>query len=377
MLNNLMFFKICLLTITSSVLLTACGSDSSTTSKVLGSEADLAAFQVANNTIVPAANGFLDQAQLLDDQAEQFCRAGNTTHDNLLSLQTQWKQTAQAWYRLLPFKFGPMEGGLDIHLVEPIYAYVDYFRFNKGSDLTLTVRNKIKEWVDGPAPATITDTFIAEKSASLVGFLPIEVALFETTNTQSNVTTDVVAEFSALPRKCQLLTALSSQLLVQANNIEAGWVADYANTGKSYLSLFLNNELESADVNDDGKSAISKITVSVQDYFDYLKNRDVTESTGQISNSIWQSVAASITSVEQVLAGTDATTLSLYQIMKNNGNDLDMTAVTANLEVLKTTISEQNSTNFKAAAGVLDGNFKREIPDAIGVSLGLNFSDGD
>ena len=130
-------------------------------------------------------------------------------------------------------------------------------------------------------------------------------------------------------------------------------------------------------MNDDGKSAISKITVSVQDYFDYLKNRDVTESTGQISNSIWQSVAASITSVEQVLAGTDATTLSLYQIMKNNGNDLDMTAVTANLEVLKTTISEQNSTNFKAAAGVLDGNFKREIPDAIGVSLGLNFSDGD
>ena len=377
MLKNLRNLKMNLLVLVGSLLLTACGSDSSTTSKVLGSEADLAAFQVAKDTIVPVVNAFKNQALLLDNQTDQFCSAGNTTQANLLSLQLQWHETAKAWYQLLPFKFGPMEGGLDINIVEPVYAYVDYFRFNKGNDLTLTVRNKIKEWVDGPIPATITDDFIAEKSANLIGFLPLEVVLFETTDTQSNVMIDVLNEFASAPRKCHLLGALTNQLLVQANIIQSGWVNNYANTGKSYLEMLLNNELENAEVNDDGKSAISKITVSVQDYFDYLKNRDVTESTGQISNSIWQSVASSIESVEQVLSGTDATTLSLYQIMQNNGNDTDIAVIKQNIATLKTAIAEQNSTDFKAAAGVLDGNFKREIPDSIGVSLGLNFSDGD
>jgi predicted lipoprotein len=377
MLNNSQNFKMNLLGLVVSLLLTACGSDSSTTSKVLGSEADLAAYQVAKNTIVPAVNGFQAQAQLLDTQAELFCSTANTTQANLLSLQLQWKETAKAWYQLLPFKFGPVEGGLDINLVEPVYAYIDYFRFNKGSDLTSSVRTQMKEWVDGPTPSSITDAFIAGKSASLVGFLPLEVTIFETTDTQSSVITDVLTEFSTASRKCQLLNALTNQLLVQANIIQSSWQSNYANTGKSYLDLLVNNELENAEVNDDGKSAISKVTVSVQDYFDYLKNRDVTQSTGQISNSIWQSVDASVESVEQVLAGTESTTLSLYQIMMNNGNDTDIAVIKQNITTLKATIAEQNSIDFKAAAGVLDGNFKREIPDAIGVSLGLNFSDGD
>jgi predicted lipoprotein len=369
--------KAALLAVISSALLVGCGSESSTSTKALGSEADVAALQVADNTIIPAVNNFQSQAQSLDNSAELFCSAGNTDTVNLTTLQQQWKETTKAWYQVLPFKFGPVVGGLDINFVEPIYAYIDYFRFNKGSDNTTSVRNKIKEWVDGPTPTAVTDAFMLEKSASLVGLLPLEVAIFETSDTQSVVAADVLSEFNTKARKCQVVTALSNQLLVRANEIKEGWLVDYAQVGKSFRDMLANNELEDAGVNDTGDSAISKVTVSVQDYFDYLKNRDVTESTGQISASIWQSVAASLLSVDEVLAGTDETTLSLDAIMKNNSFANTVIYLKDNITTLRTAITNENPTDFKAAAGILDGNFKRDVPDAMGVSLGLNFSDGD
>ncbi|MFT5594015.1 MAG: putative lipoprotein [Oceanicoccus sp.] len=369
--------KMLMFSILGCLVLAGCGDESSTTSKILGNEANTAAVQIADFTIIPAVNNFQSQAQLLDNSAELFCSTGNTSETNLLSLQQQWKDTSKAWYQVLPFKFGPVEGGLDINIVEPIYAYVDYFRFNKGSDQTLTVRNKVKEWVGGPEPTTVTDAFVAGKSASLVGFLPLEVTIFETTNTQSTVTADVLTEFTNAPRKCEVLTALSSQLLVKANEIQQGWTSNYAQTGKSYRDMLATDELEDAEVNDKGDSPISKITVSVQDYFDYLKNRDLTTTQGQISNSIWQSVETSMLSVDDVLAGTMNTTLSLNTIMKNNDFESTVALLKENIATLRTAILDNNSTDFKAAAGILDGNFKRDLPDAIGVSLGLNFSDGD
>jgi predicted lipoprotein len=377
MFMNVRTVKTVILALAYSFVLTGCGSESSTSSKKLGSEVDVAAIQMADNTIIPTVNNLQSQAQLLDNSAELFCAAGNTNEANLLSLQQQWKETNKAWYQVLPFKFGPVEGGLDINIVEPIYAYIDYFRFNKGNDQTLTVRNKIKEWVDGPTPTTITDSFIAQKSSSLVGFLPLEVTIFETTDTQSGVVSDVLNEFSTQARKCQVLTALSSQLLVKINEIQEGWVSNYAEKGKSFRDMLANDELKDADVNDSGDSAISKITVSVQDYFDYLKNRDVTESTSQISGSIWQSVEASILSVDEVLAGTNKSSVSLNAIMKNKGLTGTVAYLKENIATLRTAITAENSIDFKAAAGTLDGNFKRELPDALDVSLGFNFTDGD
>lgn len=369
-----------LLVLLGSIGLSGCGTDSKSSTKILNNTSETtannAAIQIMRHTVIPAANHFQAQAQLLNEHSELFCSAGYTNEANLLTAQQQWKATTQAWYQLLPFKFGPMEGGLDINIVEPIYAYIDFFRFNKGNDQTLTIRNKVKTWVDGPTPANITTEFLNTKSASLVGLLPLEVTLFETTDTQSNAAADVLNEFNNQARKCQLLTSLSERLLLSANEIKNGWLTNYGDAGKGYIDLLTNDELESAEVNDSGDSAISKIVVSVQDYFDYLKNRSVT-SQGHISGSIWQSLAASVPSVEAVLSGTDETTLSINDIMNSNERSVVVTNVQSNIDTLKTAISEENSTDFKAAAGILDGNFKRDVPDALDVRLGFNFTDGD
>lgn len=374
MLMNSRNIKAVVFALMGSTLLVGCGSESSTSSKTLGSEADTAAVQVADYTIIPAVTNFYSQAQTLDNTAESFC--SSITQENLTALQNQWKETAKAWYQVLPFKFGPMVGGLDANIIEPIYASIDYFRFNKGVDRTSKVETKIKDWVEGSD--TITDTLILNQSAFYSGFLPLEVTIFQTTDdTPLTTLASVSAEFTSEPRKCQVLTGLTNKLIATAGEIKDGWQVDYAGTGKSYRDMLANDELEEAEVNDSGDSAISKVTVSVQDYFDYLKNRDVTESTGQISDSIWQSVEASLLSVDDVLIGTSDTTLSLEAIMKNNGFISSVSLVQANMDTLRTAIDEENTTDFKAAAGILDGNFKRDVPDALGVSLGLNFSDGD
>ncbi|NVK38357.1 MAG: hypothetical protein HWE18_10555, partial [Gammaproteobacteria bacterium] len=155
------------------VVSAGCGSDSSTSISVKGSESHTAVMQVVNNTIIPRVENFATQVASLDNQAETFCTTINEA--NLAATQNQWKVVAQAWYEILPFKFGPMEGGLDINILEPVYSYIDYYRFNKGNDVTLTVRNQVESWVNSGTPTTITDTYFSLKAASLVGLLPLEV----------------------------------------------------------------------------------------------------------------------------------------------------------------------------------------------------------
>lgn len=61
----------------------------------------------------------------------------------------------------------------------------------------------------------------------------------------------------------------------------------------------------------------------------------------------------------------------------DNGYDTNITTLKENMEFFKQSITEKNTVNFKGISGDLDGNFKRELPDALGAELGLNFTDGD
>jgi len=355
------------------LVLVGCGTESSTSSAVKGSEADNAALQVMDSTIMPAVTQFQESTELLDSMATEFC--SDITSSNLTALQNQWKNTSQAWYQVLPFKFGPMEGGLDEHLLYGSNAsFIDSYRPN-GVNYTGTVRTNISEMIADTA--SITDETLLNKSFNRVGLLALEVVIFEVSADQSNDLSDIVNEFVADSRKCQILTGLSNQVLERATSIAQGWHSNYAETGIGYRALIASGQLAELVENEDGTSAISKLTVSIQDYFDYLKNRNLTTEMGQLSSSIWQSVAPSVSIIEEALVGTDQTTLSLNDIMNNNGFDQTLSTLNSNFTTLKTAISENNTVDFQAASGVLDGNFKRDIPDALGVTLGLNFSDGD
>ena len=63
--------------------------------------------------------------------------------------------------------------------------------------------------------------------------------------------------------------------------------------------------------------------------------------------------------------------------MKARNNESTVNLLKGNIQIVKTKIAEKNQVDYEAATSLLDGNFKREIPLALNISLGINFSDGD
>ena len=352
---------------TATVLLTACGSSDSKL-KSETSELDIAAVEVIDNTIIPAATRFQQQTQALADSSTNFCATGNINTENLSQVQEQWKATHAAWFELLPYRFGPMINGL----LSSTYMYIDSYR-NNGDKYTGTVRTTITNLL---ANNSLSATTFENLSPDRTGLLALEVTLFENSATQSQVPSEIISEFDG-SNKCQILTGYATELVRNATIIQQGWVNNYRNTGKNYRELVINGQLKDTLDDETDDIAIKRITVSVQNFYDYLANRNLTTDTAQLAGSIWQSLERALKNTEELLQGTSATTISLNQIM--NGNRFEQTVVDlqSNIKTLRTALIDESSINMKAAAAAIDGNFKRELPDALNITLGLNFSDGD
>lgn len=359
-----------LTTFLSSLLLTACGGTSSSLSSS-DTELNRAATEVIDNTIIPAANRFQQQVESLISESERFCAVGNTTEENLSQLQHQWVTTNLAWFELLPYRFGPMINSE----VLPTYIFIDYHR-QRGDNDSDTIRNNIDTLIASSNDANYTSA-LSQLGANSVGLLALEISIFEDAASQSIIPADIVLEFQNSPRKCQLLTDFGTKLLSRAEGVHQGWTNNYRDTGKSYRDLVVNGKLEVALDDEAGESAIKKITISMQEFYDYLGKRNVTTNAAQLSGSIWLALDNSLKNTEELLAGTESTAISFDDIMANNRFEQTVLDIKANIQTLRTALEEKNTIDTQAAAAILDGNFKREIPDALDINLGLNFSDGD
>jgi predicted lipoprotein len=353
-----------------SVLLTACGGASSSLSSN-DTELNIAATEVIDNTIIPAANRFQLQAVALVNESKSFCTTGNTTEENLIQLKSQWNTTNLAWFELLPYRFGPMINSE----VLPTYIFIDYHR-QRGDNDSSVIRDNIDTLLASADDAAYALT-LSQLGANSLGLLALEISIFEDAASQSIAPADIVLEFQNSPRKCQLLTDFGNKLLARAEVIHQGWTTDYRETGKSYRDLVINGQLETVLDDEAGESAIKKITISMQEFYDYLVKRNVTTNVAQLSDSIWLALDNSLKTTEELLAGTESTTVSFDAIMTNNRFEQTVLDIKANIQTLRTALEEENTVDTQAAAAILDGNFKREIPDALDINLGLNFSDGD
>ena len=353
-----------------SVLLSACGATSSSLSSS-DTELNIAATEVIDNTIIPAANRFQQQVEILVTDSQSFCTAGNITTDNLAALQQQWIDTNLAWYALLPYRFGPMINSE----VLPTYIFIDNYR-QRGNDAHNTIRGKIDALIAASSDAAY-NAELSTLGANSQGLLALEVALFEDAANESQVASDITTEFLNSPRKCQLLADFGTKLLSRAEDVHQGWTTNYRDTGKSYRDLIVNNQLEVALDDEAGEFAVKKITISMQEFYDYLGKRNVTTNAAQLSDSIWLALDNSLKTTEELLAGTESTSISFDAIMANNRFEQTVLDIKANIQTLRTALEEKNTIDTQAAAAILDGNFKREIPEALDINLGLNFSDGD
>jgi len=354
---------------TSIALLSGCNTSSSSSVTTKTTELDLAVIDTLDNLVIPAASNFQQQTSALHNSANNFCT--NISEGNLDTLQQQWKETSVAWYQLLPFQFGPMINSVAL----PTYSFIDYYRLAH-TDSLQTVRSFIDTTL--AASSNLNDLFFQIQSARNTGLLALEITIFETADSESSDKADIILEFTNNSRKCELLKGYAKELDRRAQTIHSGWTTDYADSGISYRDLLINNRLEELDdPNEDGQPAISKLTVAVQNYYDYLANRNVTTDIAQLAGNVWQGLEASINSTEQMLMGSTGSKVNVFALLDNGGHEQDVANIKANLQTIQQTISDKNTVDFKAAAAVLDGNFKREIPDGLNVNLGLNFSDGD
>ena len=346
--------------ITLSMLLSSCGGDRTNEPlTVTSGSIKKAIAEFTDQTLIPDLNNFLQQAETLDEKGGEFCSDSNST--TLAAVQQQWYATSKAWYRVLPYNFGPANDDL----LDPRYRYIDYFR-ERGRDRTGAVRTLFTEFL--VANTAFSDEFTL---AYEVGLMPLELALFESNATQSTDSTDILNEYAGNSRKCTLLNGLTEKLIEDAAYLKSGWEENYLQSGTPFRDIFINNELS------DGSEAIDTLLVSVQEFLDYVPKRDVISAAHPVAGGGWDNVSSSISAISQLLKGTDTTVVSIFSLMEAAGEEVAVNTVEGTLIQARLHIGQQDATSFYTDSATLDGYFKREIPDSLDVSLGINFTDGD
>lgn len=359
-------------------LLTACYSETSSHSSTPKTEIDIAVEDIVNNTITPALDNFSNETASLQLLIQDFCAASSATRteSNILALQEQWITTNSAWFKLSPYLLGPLSS--KDSLTAEAFWYIDSFR-QRGNPSTNTIRSDISTSLS--ASTEINAESFSGKRFNLVGLLALEVLLFETSDTQSKAITDILTEYQNTPRKCEILAGQANELNRRVTIIHNAWHKDYRSTGVGYRDLLVNKKLESTftannDIDGTGTPAFTRLVVSVQAHLDFLNKRSITTSAAQLSMSIWPALNHTYDSLHEFLDGTNTSRLSLYQMMEN-GYDANIITLKDNMAFFKLSIEEKNTVNFKNFAAALDGNFKRELPQALNAELGLTFTDGD
>lgn len=326
---------------------------------------NLALQNAVDLTLLRSVNEFESSSADLYALSVEFCADTATANEqDILDLQNQWITTNNHWYALAPYHFGP----LDADLLNAAYASIDSLRVN-GTNYIGTVRSENANNIDGSS--TLNSAFFAAKSFQRVGLLSIESLLFETAdNSHSQSSADILSEYQAKARKCSVLLGLSEQLKIQAAGIASGWNTAFLSTGKSYRTLFLNNELS------DGNN-LSTLISAVQQHLDYLRARNVATTAASLAGSSYAAIGAALDSIEHLLEGESGSTVSLLQFIEVAGNANYVASIRSNMARAKQAASEQNASALNTALALLDGNFKREVPNGLNVELGLNFTDGD
>ncbi len=322
---------------------------------------DAAVHAITYQHLVPLTDEFGLQSSVFENAAKDLC-SGYALAD-LLSVQSQWRLLNQVWFALSNYKFGPMISDV----VFPRYTFIDSYRL-RGTNYLASVRQDIL--ADVSADNALSSEYFSSKTFQYVGLLPLEVLIFETLDGATDID-EVVSEFRDTPRKCEILLQLSAQLVSRANAIQSDWGEGYGVSEKPYAVLFESGELAA------GETPIYLLLTSVQEHLDYLNKRNVIANSSTLAGTAWSSMRAALEDISAMLGGEQLGSFTLYSLMQSAGQGATVEEVRENINFGLVSIDERDAVNLQLALSLLDGNFKRNIPNALDVNLGINFSDGD
>ncbi|MBV2123484.1 MAG: hypothetical protein KUF74_18735 [Candidatus Thiodiazotropha sp. (ex Ctena orbiculata)] len=322
---------------------------------------NLALEYAVDQSVIPAAEAFSDQAGAFQSAADGFCSAiDNSQLDNL---QTAWNRLYEKWFHLANYNFGP----LNDDFVFAKYTFIDSLRV-RGTNYINTVRDEIDNLIAGSQ--TLDEAFFDQQTFNKVGLLALEVLAFEASGgAQSGVVNEIIEDYQDNPRKCEILTGLALQIAKNADYVVQGWQVQHKDSDEPYRSLFLEDQL------DDGTNNLTQLLVAVQEHLDYLNKRNVLTTSATLSGIAWNGVSEAIDEIEILLEGN--TEVSFLGLMAAGGFNDSVTEVRETIATIRSAIDTRDATLLETNIAKLDGHFKREIPDGLNVELGINFSDGD
>ena len=316
-----------------------------------------------DNTVVPDIGRFRGEAESMRGRVDAFCAAPDP--ETLGELQAGWRSLSEAWNAVAMYNLGP----LDDDFITPKIIFFESMR-QRGTDYTQTVRDEITLAIDrGDA---LDDAYFEGLTFNKVGLLALEILAFENATADSSDAAAIVADYDAEPRRCGYLRGITARLNGHALELDDEWNIAFAE-GEAFRDAMLGNVLE------DGSQPIVALLIALQEHMVYLEDRKLEGILdAQLSGHFYPNVSATLEALERLLVQpTPDDAIGILDFMTARGLEADVETVEANLAMAQAAAAAEDREALATAIGLLDGNLKREIPDGLGVDLGLNFSDGD
>ncbi|PIE21099.1 MAG: hypothetical protein CSA66_00070 [Proteobacteria bacterium] len=297
--------------------------------------------------------------------ATAFCQAPDEA--TLASLQGQWRALSEAWNRVSLYNLGPLSDDV----VFPRIIFIDSMRL-RGTDYTETVREALAVALAGDA--TLNVDYVAKQPFTDQGLLALEVLSFESTAAgHPTAAADVVADYTAQPRKCDYLLGVAGRLDVVIGEVLAGWRVDFADSGAPFRDAMVAGELP------DGAEAAPALLLAIHEHLDYVKTRKLEGLLdARLADHFYANVRASLDALGELLRRDEAgDRYGLLDHMASRGFTDQVAAVEATLAAARAAADAEDRDALTAAFAALEGSFKRELPDGLDVDLGITFTDGD
>lgn len=317
-----------------------------------------------DNTVVPDLVAFAASTGAMQAEVDTFCTSPSA--DTLQAVQDEWRSLSESWHAVAAYNLGP----LDDDFIVPKIILIESMR-QRGDDYTQTVRDAAVTAIEGEDP--IDAAYIEGLTFNKVGLLALEVLVFEDSREGNSVDpADVLGDYEERPRKCEYLRGVNERLVATSAEVERGWTESFQE-GDAFRDTMLGTELP------DGSEPVAGLLIALQEHLAYVKDRKLEGIVdARLSGHFYPNVTAMLDALERLLEQPDPEDAAgILDFMDAHGFVVEAETVRVNLEAAKTAAANEDREGLAVAIGLLDGNIKREVPDALGVQLGLNFTDGD
>lgn len=368
--------------VSASIALTACGGSSSGGSAGgVGSKDYLLEVmnQTVDSVIVPSYLSFNQKAVTLQETIVPLC-TGTTTAIQVEAAQTAWQELSQQWNRIALYNLGSTVGPMNDNLFTPLRDRIDASIANKGDSKFASVRTGTITNVQSSDELNLA--YSAALAPPLVGLLPLEILLFSDLLTTNDVnSTEIATSFNNGTRKCLYTAVIAADVAKTSKTVYQGWTESYKNTGKSFQQIFKDGK----SVLENDNEPVVELLISIQKYLNFYKDKKILDTDSEtfelvgatISDNFYADAFATIEQLKLLLQGQTGTKISFFAQMRARGASQDVALIQDNIAKVKSAIENKNLKNMDYYIGRLDGNVKRELAQGVGISLGINFADGD